>query len=232
MRISTNIGLLLALLLSCNESTTVPQDSGDGGTEPSGFLLGEVATGVGVIEIRSGRGLSWNAEARAASPDVYLVNKSDHAIREPIRLVVREVIPPTVAFANPDGLTVDGLAYKEFRDEVGADGLLVPGETSARDTLVLDGTADSLSVDLRLDFVVDGRGNIAGVVFNDLNGNGVREADEPGLESVVVRIRPSNRNDERLEGVTTTERTGYYSFSGLWANEYLITLYGASAVHQ
>jgi SdrD B-like domain len=58
------------------------------------------------------------------------------------------------------------------------------------------------------------QGSISGVVFNDLNGNGVQDAGEPGLTGWTVTAT------ESVDLTTTTDSTGHFQItnvsSGTW----------------
>lgn len=60
---------------------------------------------------------------------------------------------------------------------------------------------------------------IGGLKFNDLNGNGVRDAGEPGLSGVTIRVT------DAAGGVRTinTDATGAFSFTGLAAGTYVVS---------
>ena len=60
-------------------------------------------------------------------------------------------------------------------------------------------------------------GNICGVKFNDLNGNGVQDANEPLLANWPINIAGSTT------GSVTTDARGGYCFKGLKAGEYVIS---------
>jgi len=53
----------------------------------------------------------------------------------------------------------------------------------------------------------DDRGTIKGVIYNDLNGDGVRNANEPGLEGVTVEITDSEGNTQTVQ----TDENGTYT---------------------
>lgn len=66
-------------------------------------------------------------------------------------------------------------------------------------------------------------GSISGVVFNDYNGNGRRDAGDAGIAGRVLYI--DMNNDNRLDAgdpMTTTDAQGHYSFAGLQARSYLV----------
>ncbi|HRW82399.1 MAG TPA: SdrD B-like domain-containing protein [Methanothrix sp.] len=61
--------------------------------------------------------------------------------------------------------------------------------------------------------------NITGFKFNDLNGNGVRDADEPGLAGWTINLVAP----DGTETSTTTAEDGSYMFEGLAAGSYTIS---------
>lgn len=91
-------------------------------------------------------------------------------------------------------------------------------DTESEDT----GTLQSWS--LILDSAsVETTGDIRGTVWNDLNGDGSRNADEPGLANAVLFL-DQNQNGQRDEGeaVRMSDADGNYSFKGLTAGNYTV----------
>ncbi len=66
---------------------------------------------------------------------------------------------------------------------------------------------------------------ISGVVFNDANGNGVRDANEVGISNVTVHLYHS---DGKLAGTARTDASGKYSFTVTPATDYQIRLDNAA----
>src|SRR5262249_4870411 len=62
-------------------------------------------------------------------------------------------------------------------------------------------------------------GSIAGTKFNDLNGNGARDLDEPGISSWRIRL---SRGGIQVDSALT-DGTGGYSFAGLIAGTYTVS---------
>lgn len=56
-------------------------------------------------------------------------------------------------------------------------------------------------------------------VWNDLNRNGIQEANEPGIDGIAVSLFDGNNNPL---ATTTTDSTGWYKFTGLQYNTYLV----------
>lgn len=60
---------------------------------------------------------------------------------------------------------------------------------------------------------------ISGTVFNDLNGDGVRQSSEPGIGAVGIQLRDSAN---QFLGSTSTSQNGSYSFTGLEPGTYRV----------
>ncbi|HZQ05804.1 MAG TPA: SdrD B-like domain-containing protein [Anaerolineae bacterium] len=63
------------------------------------------------------------------------------------------------------------------------------------------------------------RGGIAGVTFNDLNGNGVRDPNEPGLAGVVVNLTTLSNS---VLAVAVSDTFGNYRFSDVPFGQYRV----------
>jgi hypothetical protein len=64
-----------------------------------------------------------------------------------------------------------------------------------------------------------GRGNILGLVFDDRNGNGAKDPDEPGLSAWRVQLSGPG-------GISTlTDANGNYAFSNIPAGNYAVTIF-------
>ncbi len=62
-------------------------------------------------------------------------------------------------------------------------------------------------------------GTLIGLVFEDLNGNGIQEANEPSIGGVTVELQDCNGV---VLAVTTTNAGGNYSFGGLLLGDYQV----------
>ncbi|MFN8498619.1 MAG: SdrD B-like domain-containing protein [Anaerolineae bacterium] len=65
-----------------------------------------------------------------------------------------------------------------------------------------------------------GTGNIDGTVFNDTNGDGVRQPGEPGIPGATVTLKDQNGNPV---ATTTTDPSGNYSFPNVPPGSYTVT---------
>jgi SdrD B-like protein len=62
-------------------------------------------------------------------------------------------------------------------------------------------------------------GMVTGVKFNDVNGNGVRDAGEPGLSGVTIRLTDA----AGVVRTTTSGGTGEFSFANVTAGAYVVS---------
>ena len=83
------------------------------------------------------------------------------------------------------------------------------------DVVTLEGGIDYPDLDAGL-FEVAGLGDN---VWLDLNGDGVKDLNEPGLEGVPVTLLDADGN---IIATTTTNIDGFYSFNGLTPGEYTV----------
>lgn len=86
------------------------------------------------------------------------------------------------------------------------------------------------------DFVLDdicfknlgGTVNLGNQVWNDYNGNGKRDANEPGISGAIVSLYKDDNNDNLPDGAaiatSSTDFSGMYSFTNLLAGRYIISI--------
>lgn len=119
-------------------------------------------------------------------------------------------------------LSVSGLpaGYQPTWD---ADGIATPNTTSL--------TINSGEVIDSIDFGYQSRNAAIGDrVWQDRNGNGAQDTDEPGLAGISVELRSTA--DLSLLASTTTDANGAYSFPSLPAGSYLVVIAAAPAGYQ
>lgn len=64
-----------------------------------------------------------------------------------------------------------------------------------------------------------GTATVGGIVWEDVNGNGVREDGEPGLSGVTAKLY---NNSNVVKGTTTTDNNGSYRFAGVAPGTYYV----------
>ena len=63
---------------------------------------------------------------------------------------------------------------------------------------------------------------VGNFVWNDLNGDGIQSAGEPGLEGVKVRLIGATATGTQVNLMTATDVSGYYFFDGLSVGTYQV----------
>ncbi len=104
-----------------------------------------------------------------------------------------------------------GLAPDDYTVQAATPPGFVNTTPDSVDVLVLPGGSASAS------FGFQGQGTVSGVIFNDLNGNSVRDPGELGLSGVIVRLEGND-----IFQTTTTGGNGNYSFSDVPAGNYIV----------
>ncbi len=66
-------------------------------------------------------------------------------------------------------------------------------------------------------------GNISGGVYNDMNGNGIRNSGEPGISNVTIRLGSGACGSSGLAN-TTTAGNGSFSFNNVPAGTYCVSV--------
>ncbi|MEN9609787.1 MAG: hypothetical protein RLZZ628_601, partial [Bacteroidota bacterium] len=123
----------------------------------------------------------------------------------------------TVKFELPTGF---GFTYKDqgSDDTKDSDADRTTGVTTAI-TLVSgqpNWTIDAGVIDLA-------NTKIGDYVWEDLNGNGIQDANEPGIPTVTVKLTGKTGNGTAVTLTTTTDATGKYLFESLIPGDYTIT---------
>ena len=79
------------------------------------------------------------------------------------------------------------------------------------------------TVKLNVDFASQVGGVIRGTKWNDRNGNGSRNNNDPGLSGVQIYLDTNNNGIlDANEPVTVTDQSGNYEFTGLEAGTYIV----------
>ncbi|MFN3257496.1 MAG: SdrD B-like domain-containing protein [Ilumatobacter sp.] len=139
-----------------------------------------------------------------------------------------DLVLPTLTTTNGGDYGIDGLPDGSYSVEVdrstlpggfdpSADSGDGPGEPTDGITVVglSDGTTDD-----GIDFGFTTGGSISGTVLLDQNANGTGDVGEPGLGGIRVVLT----GPDGLERETFTDDDGNYTFPGLSAGEYIVTV--------
>lgn len=184
----------------------------------------EVGEGVdpdqGALLVR-GRNLAYDEEMGALTIDLSVYNDSEVAYDELVGMTMLHFVPEGVTILNSDN-DQDGpgaLVLFEFDDD---DGLWSPGEESQTRTVYFKVAAGtSLGFMARIDVGMSEYGGaIGGMVWHDVNEDGVLDPDEKGVGGVGIMLFTGD--DTSVEPMTRvmTAEDGTYRFDGLDAGSY------------
>ncbi len=80
--------------------------------------------------------------------------------------------------------------------------------------------------------VAQGAGTVQGYVWHDVNRDGVRQPEEPGVPGVTVYLRPQDSGASAADVLeTTTDDTGFYVFPSVPPGTYVITYIPPGSVY-
>jgi hypothetical protein len=220
--------LLLAAGFGCSGDSVEPADdqpvrSGVVSGEVSGadFELtfgqaGDPARPLAGPFVLRGRNIHHDPDLGALVVDLSVVNNSRTAFPEPVSLRFLSFLPDSAIVLNPTNEVLGPGAAMVF-EFANDDGMWTPGEESfPAETHFRAGEGVSVGFTARLDVGESpAGGTIGGVVRNDLNEDGVIDAEEPGIGGAKVFLY-SDAPDSMLTRMpvrmweTTTARDGTY----------------------
>lgn len=218
------LGLFLFIGAGCDDSqrpSPEPTPGGhyDGAYDAAGGTLElqlETPTGsVSPFQLLAGD-ILWAPGSGILSANVAIRNAGTVAMRGPDGVAVSDFLPQHVAPLNADCAQIPNappMCVFDHRGSYGEDGILNPGETSQPVLWSFQDTP-GVSFAFRAQLVPElpqRGGLIAGVVYHDLNRNGVRNSGEPGLAGFTVNLLVSNNSDP-VELIQRTDAQGRYSF--------------------
>ncbi len=172
-------------------------------------------------------GLAVQADAarREVTCRAALINASASPLYTPLELVVTALDPDSIRVLDADRYTPEGFPIIDFSDHAGGDGVLAPGEMSARRPLnfsVREGQPFMFGSTL-VTGIGPRRAAIGGVVFIDRIANSRRDRGEPGIQGIAITLRKSSRTIAD----TVTDGDGRYVFVGLAPGPYSVQMEGA-----
>ena len=235
------IGLVAAAIFSCSDETVVPTDFTQNNT--TGVVRGEIDPGdvafeyvipargadpvVGPFVLR-GSNIVYVDTLNALSVDLTIENDGEVSHPLPIGLTFVSFMPTTVTVENPDN-DENGPGASIIFPFDGSDNEWNPGEKSEpRQTLF--GVDEGVSIGFVAQVVIPDdttMGTIGGIVWNDINKDGIMDNDEPGIGGAVVYLVDGNdpavssaNNGNRTSTVTAPD--GSYRFDDLEAGFYQV----------
>jgi hypothetical protein len=193
------------------------------------FMLGVVVpegVAFGKIEVW-GHNLTVESDS-VISFDTVLMNGTDRVFHPPVHFLITGITPPSVYVLNPDILPFryDSAATFDFSDDIGGDAVWIPGEATAPVKMKFHVPEPmSFSMGFRVEVGTPIRlGSISGIVFNDLNGNGLKETSEPGIGGVTVTVNSAPGESAGFAKVRydRTNERGHYAVGDLEAGLYTV----------
>lgn len=122
-----------------------------------------------------------------------------------------------VHFIPPQGIS---LSPKDQGADDSVDSDPFPQRQTTSIIMVEDGkTMENVDAGLCIDGKLNGYGNIMGVVFEDQNGNGIRESHEPLVKDIKVELYEQNPNGGQMIDSYMTNYNGEYMFSNIPAGK-------------
>jgi len=170
-----------------------------------------------------GRNMAYDAEKGAMAIDLSVFNGSESSYPEPVGLTFMQFMPEgvTILESDNDMNGVGATILFEFDDE---DLSWSPGEESKSRTVhFVIGSGTSLGFVARIDAGLSPQGGtIGGLVWNDMNEDGVVDPDENGVGGVQMALH--NGDDLSVTPLTTvmTNDDGTYRFPGQDAGYYTV----------
>jgi hypothetical protein len=246
--------LLLTLVFSCGEPPTGVKDNpgGGGGLTGSGdidpgatgsFLLGTVSDSLfaaGYIEVWA-TNVMFDSAAGMVTFDISLTNFTEWPIEPAIHFVITSITPPNISVLGFDGETRDGFPFYDFSGKLGPDNVLDLGETTDPVTVKFHIVRPrSFSIGFRIDLMPIPQGaKIVGVVFHDVNKNGVRDRClvcdpnqpnlcdrcEPGIPDITVSVPRYLSDGTYLTLIARTDQNGQYVFAGFDQGVYKVSVH-------
>jgi len=174
-----------------------------------------------------GRNIHYDDALGALVADLSVVNHSRTSFPEPVGLTFVRLLPEGVEVLNPDNDQHGDGAYIVFQF-ANDDAMWTPGEQSLPREVqfkVERGRAVAFVARIMVGTLPTG-GSIGGIVWNDLNKDGVMDSVETGLGGVPVGLAhddtPVTSNVRSVIRTTRTDRTGHYRFDHLIAGHYIV----------
>jgi hypothetical protein len=223
----------------CSNDTVVPTDNEQSNT--SGLIAGDINASGGNFEyttdtagdpnspipgpfIIRGKNIHYVDSLNVLSVDFTVEHQCRCEFPEPIGLTFVTLLPDTVTVENPDnGVHGPGAAIVfEFEND---DGVWSPFEESLPRTVHFGvGPGVSIGFVARIDIGMEpDLGSIGGVVWHDIDQDGVLDPNEPGIGGVEIHMYRTDGPELSSREIlwrTLTARDGSYRFDGLNAGHY------------
>jgi hypothetical protein len=220
------LALAAAVVAACDDPQTPPSGDDvttyDGSYNPAaGSMEFGLETPNGTLSplVLVATDIVWAPGSGIVSAQVALRNAGNKELPGPAGVAVSDFIPQHVRPLNADCATTTDppvparTCVFDHSGTYGDDGVLAPGELSTPVSWMIEdipGVGFSFRARLVPDLPASG-GFISGVVFDDVDRNGVQNPGEPGIQGMVVNLSVRNGPDP-VELIERTDSEGRYAF--------------------
>ena len=131
--------------------------------------------------------------------------------------------PVTKWNGNDGGITASGtggVTPYTFKWNTGASTASIAGLVSGTYTVTI---TDANGCTCSSTVTLTNPSKLGNYVWNDLNGNGIQDANEPGIPGVTVTLTGTTSTGQTVTLTTTTDASGMYIFDGLAPGTYKVT---------
>ncbi len=176
-----------------------------------------------------GSNLRYEADPGALLADLVLVNDSSADFAGPVRLVFMQLLPEGVTVLNADNadsaMGAGAMFTFAFADSDTAWSAGAATEARIVQFGVAPGTSIGFVARIQVGDEPAQGGAIGGMVWHDLNGNGVADRGEAGVVDIALVL---NAGSAQVTGETImrtlTDRAGMYRFEALASGHYTVSL--------
>lgn len=133
---------------------------------------------------------------------------------------------PALVFTNANGTTPTTELVNEVIQHLGYfNEARTPNATETIGMIFRDGTGNQtpISIDINITDIPNGDGIISDFVWHDGNQDGIQDPWETGLSGIVMNLAASGDPGTTI-ATATTDADGLYSFDGLFAGDYLVSV--------
>ena len=201
-------------------------DPGTVAFEYSAAAPGDPSPGMFRIE---GSNLRYEADPGALLADIVLVNDSSADFDGPVRLVFMQLLPAGVTVLNADNadsaMGAGAMFTFAFAD---TDTVWSAGAATEARTVqfgVEPGTSIGFVARIQAGDEPAPGGAVGGMVWHDLNENGVADAGEAGVVNIALVLNAGTADESGETMMSTlTDRAGMYRFEALPSGHYTVSL--------
>lgn len=228
------------LVVGCSSDTPTTPDANSGGLKT--VIAGEIASGAAAFEYSAaapgdpspgsfriqGSNLRYETDPDLLLADIVLVNDSSADFPGPARLVFMQLLPRGVTVMNADNAdTAIGAGAMFAFAFADTDTVWRAGAATEPRTIQFD-VAPGTSIGFVSRILVGDEpvgGSIGGLVWHDMNHDGLVDEGETGVRDIGLILHSGSEPDAKsMMMETRTDLDGRYSFAALASGHYTVAL--------